>query len=235
MPDAVSQATDIAGGMIPSFGGAGKWLLGVGAWLVLAIVFLVFLGVCTWLFVRKLKYNKKIVIFEKVGGRFEPTRNDRAMEVKFSTAGDTIFYLRKHKKYIPNPRLQTGRRIYWYWIREDDEWINFEPGDFDADAKKLGAHFLDKEMRYARTQIQKGLKARYEKQGFWKQYGVLVFSLGFIVVLGMMMWLLFDKWIDLAGTTNAGVETAKEVLKEAARILGAIDNIKSGGGGYVPA
>ena len=69
-----------------------------------------------------MKYNKKIVIFEKINGRFEPTRKDRAMELKFGRAGDTVFYLAKNRKYLPVPVIQTGRRKYWFAIREDGEW-----------------------------------------------------------------------------------------------------------------
>ena len=232
MAEALTTTLDIAKGGLGNIGGFGRGLIGLGAWLLFFVIVLVIIGVGAYLFIRKLKFNKKIIIFEKIGNHFEPTKTDRAMEVKFSTGGDTIFYLQKHKKYMPSPELQTGRRVYWYWIREDGEWINFCPGDFDEDAKRLHAHFLDKEVRFARTQIQKGLKERYDKPGFWKQYGILVFSIGFIAMIGIMTWLLFDKWIELAATTNAGVESAGLVMKQAGEVLSAISNVCSGGSGY---
>jgi len=234
MTDALGETTGIIKSFLPKVGGAGKAILGWGAWIIVIIIFSALIGFGVWFFIREKKFNKKIVVFEKIGNRFEPTMNDKAMEVKFSTGGDTIFYLRKSKKYLPNPRIQTGKRTYWYWIREDGEWINFGPGDFDADARQLHAHFLDKEMRFARTQIQKGLRERYDKPGFWKQYGTLVLSLSFIALIGALTWMLFDKWIALAGATNAGVETAAKVMDKANQILSSMNNICQGGSGYAP-
>ena len=90
-------------------------------------------------------------------------------------------------------------------------------------------------MRYARTQIQKGLKDRYDKPGFWQQYGLLLFSIGYIVIIGVMTWLLFDKWIDLASVTNAGVEASGKVMEKADGIILKLSNICTGGSGIVPA
>ena len=64
-----------------------------------------------------------------------------------------------------------GRRIYWYVIREDGEWIKFELEDIDQKMRKAGVHYLDKEMRYARTALEEALKERYDKPNFWKEYG----------------------------------------------------------------
>jgi len=216
------------------------WDLGIGAmsivaWLIIAIVFLALVGVGTYFIVRRWKFNKKIVIFEKINGRFQNTKKDQAMEMKHGDAGDMIFYLRKLKKKIPRGVLQTGRNTYWYFIREDGELINFEPGDFDADAKTMGARMLDKEMRYARTQLQRSFKDRYDEPGFWKQYGLFVVSIVYIVIVGMMIWLLFDKWLDTASIINGAVQTQVEVLKETKNIIAALDNLRSGGSGLVSA
>ncbi len=230
MADAISDATNIAKDFIPSLSGGGSTILSWGAWIIifLIIVSLTVFGV--WMFLKFMKYNKIIKIYEKINGKFEHTKTDRAMEVKFSTGGDTIFYLKKHKKFLPNPSLQTGRRVYLYWVREDGEWINFEFGDFDEQAKKLGAKFLDKEMRYARTQVQKGLKDRYDQPGFWKQYGLLVFSIAFITIIGVMTFLLFDKWIEGLKAVPAILDQLSEVLDRSDSILGKLDNICTGSG-----
>lgn len=216
-------------GFLPdfSFGGTVNFI----AWLILLGVFILIAGVALFFFLQYRKFNIRIIIFEKIGGRYENTGRDRGAIMKFGKGGDTILFLLRRKKYLPTPSLQSGRRTYWYVIREDGEWINFELGDIDLQMKNAGVSYLDKEMRYARTQIQKGLKERYEQGGFWKQYGTLIASLGFIAILGIMTFLLFDKWIDLANTTNIGVETAGRVLEQAERILSAIDNIQSGGSG----
>ena len=215
---------------IPTFG-TGKTIIGIITWLIISIVIIIIIGVATYFIVRRLKFKNKIVIFENINSQFQPTRTDWAMEVKLSTGGDTIFYLRKHKKYIPNPTIQTGARTFWYFIREDDEWINFGPGDYNKDAKKLGARMLDKEMRYARTQVQRGLKDRYDKPGFWKQYGLLVLSIVYITVIAVMFWLMLGKFVELAGTLDGVTKSVAELVDNSAKILGGMDNILSGGSG----
>lgn len=198
--------------------------------LVILIVVGAILGVIAFFIVRAVKYKYKVVIFEKINGRFEPARKDRACETKFGDAGDMVLKLRKHKKILPMPTLQVGRRTYWYAIREDGEWINIGIGDLDNVSKEMGVTFLDKEMRYARTQIQRGLKERLQGDSFWDKYGQMIMSISFILIIGVMTYLLFDKWIDLAGTVNSSVGLAKEVLTEASKMLQAIDSTCSGSG-----
>lgn len=200
-------------------------------WLIFIVIFIGIFGTAAYFFMRHKKFDRKIVIFEKVGQQYLPVGKDRGFISKFGQGGDTILFLQKRKKYLPTPSLQTGAKTYWYAIREDGEWINISMGDIDWQMKKAGAKFMDKEVRYARTQIQKGLKERYEQDSFWKQHGVIIVSVGFVVIMGVMTWLLFDKWIDLANTTNSGVKSAGDVMDRAKVILNSLDNICSGGSG----
>jgi hypothetical protein len=228
MADPVGEITNIAQNFIPQISGAG--FVNMFAWFIILILVIVLFGIIIFFMIRAMKFNKKLVIFEEINGVFQPTRKDRAGEIKFSTAGDTVFYALRHKKYLPNPSFQTGKRTYWYFIRSDGEWINFKPTNLNEAAKEMGAKFLDKEARYARTQIQKGLKERYDKPSFWQQYGVLIMNMAWVAMIGIMTWLLFDKWIDLASTTNAGVETAGKVMEQVEGVLSKLDNVCSGSG-----
>lgn len=184
----------------------------------------IFLG---YLWIQRKKFNKKLIIFEKINGRWEPTRRDKAMEKKLGSGGDTIFYLKKHRKHIPVPALQMGRRTYWMCIREDGEWINFELGDIDLQMRQAGVKYLHDDMRHSRTALQQGLKERFDKKSLWKEYGILIVSIGFIVIVGVMTWFLFDKWIELAAVTNQGVETSGEVMELGQSVMISIDNLIS--------
>jgi len=222
--------TDTLKDFIPNIQILGSGFTNMIAWSILLIVILTTLGIVIFFVIRAMKFNKRIVIFEEINGIFQPTRKDRAGEIKFSTAGDTIFYALRHKKYLPNPSIQTGRRTYWYFIRSDDEWINFGLENLNELSRKAGAKFLDKEMRYARTQIQKGLKERYDKPTFWSQYGMMIMNMAWIAMIGIFTWLLFDKWLDLASTTNSGVATAGTVLEKVSDVLAKLDNVCSSSG-----
>ena len=92
---------------------------------------------------------------------------------------------------------------------------------------KLKMREMNQAMLYHHTGINKGLKERYEKKNLWKEYLPIILSVGFIIMIGVMTWLLFDKWITLAQTTNVGVETSAKVLEKADSILGKLDNLIS--------
>lgn len=235
-----NEVIDMGKGMIPKVKVFGAGTISIVAWIFIAVIFIALMSIGIYLLIRYMRFNKKIIIFEEINGRFEPTRKDRAMEMVLSKGGDTIFYLARNKKYLPTPNLQTGRKTFWFFVRSDNEWINFTLENLNEKSKEANARFLDKEMRYARTQIQRGLKERYDKPSFWERYGLLIFSIAYIVIIGVMMWLLFDKWIDLAGVTNLSIErsaevmeVSKSVMEKADAILGRLDNIGRGGSGYV--
>jgi len=192
---------------------------------IVAIIFAVIL----FIVLTATKYNKKLVIFQKVGKTIEVVKRDRAMVVKFGEAGDTIFFVKKSKKYLPDPSIQTGRNTYWYYIREDGEWINFGIEDIDEKFKELKIHYLDKEMRYARTQIQRNLKERYDQPNFWTKYGGLIAYIGLVAMTGIMMWLLFDKFLDIASSVNVAIDKAAEVQETTKQIIGGLDGLKATG------
>jgi len=216
----------IAKGFLPdlAFGG-----LNFFAWIIIIIVVVAVISVLTILYILNKSYNKKIVIYEKIAGRFTRSGFDRAKEIKFSTAGDTITYLRKRKKYIPNPSIQSGPREYWYFVREDDEWVNFGLKDLDEESRQAGARFLDKEMRYARTSIQKGLRDRYDQPTVWQKYGIFIISFSYVALIGVMAWLLMDKWVDISSSVQAAMDTSGVVLQKVDKILISLDNVCAAG------
>jgi len=218
---------------LPSFSGAE--IFSLLTYVILFFVFLVIVGISVWIIINRLKFNKKIVIFEKINGQFEPIKKDRGMIMRHGKAGDTILFIKKLKKFQPTPTLQTGRNTYWFFLREDGELINFSPGDFDAQSRELGAKFLDKEMRYARVSLQNSLKERYDKPGFWSQYGVLVVNISAIIIIMVFLWLIVDKLIDVASSVTSAVNAAKEVNEATKEVIVALNNVKTGGSGYVPA
>jgi len=209
-------------------------LIRFGTWAILFLIFVIIVGVATFFLIKRMKFNKKIVIFERINGRWEATKRDRAMEFRFGTGGDTVFLLSKLKKYIPTPSIQTGRNTYWMFIREDGEMINFELTDLDELSKKMGARFLDKEMRYARVSLQRQLKDRYTKTGFLEKYGGLIAYVSLIAVTGIMMYLLFDKFLEIGNSLAGAVDAARTVQESTNQILGNLDNVCTGGSGLIP-
>ena len=191
-------------------------------------IFCIITGFVIYFIIQKLRFNQKIVIFKKINGRFEPTKKDRGMFIKHGKGGDTILFIRRLKKYQPTPSIQTGRNTFWFWLREDGELINFGPGDFDAQARELGARFLDKEMRYARVSLQETMKERYDKPKIWEKYGGMIINLAAVSIILVFFFLIVREFLGSLGALSQVLEKAEEVVIT-------LNNVCTGGPGYVPA
>ena len=204
-------------------------------WVVI-VIFVIFIiaGIIAFI-LNRLQYKYTIVVFEKVGAYFQPTRKEKAREIKIGSIGDTIFRTNKSKKYLPNPRIQTGKRTYWYAIREDGEYINIGLEDVDFLMKKAKVHYLDKEMRHSRTALDDLFKNRYNKPTFLSTYGGLIAYSVLIVITIVMFWLLMDKFLDITQKVSGVVETAGKLLDKQGNILEKMNNVCTGGSGLQPA
>ncbi len=205
-------------------------LVGVVTWVILIIIFGIAAGFGTYMYLREKKFNKKIVIFSRINGNFQVTGKDKAMVIRFGTGGDTVFNLRKSKKFLPTPTIQTGINSFWFYIREDGEWINFGLEDLDEKQKLMGARFLDKEVRFARASLQKNLKDRYDAPTFLQKYGGILTYTILIIVVGLVIWLWFDKIIQISSNIAEATKQAIDLTKAQKELLVGMDNICSGSG-----
>jgi len=226
----VDQAADY----IPNIGNKLSLAVTMITWLILLVIFTVVGIVIAFIVIGKIKYKYTIIIFEKINNRYEITGRDKAKRIPFGDAGDSILYLKKRKKFLPLSSIQTGRNIYWYAIREDDEWINIGIEDINVKSRLLNIKFVDRDMKYARTSMQKNVKERFgERKTFLMQYGGLIAYTGLIMITGIMIFLMFDKFLDISSNVNGAIELANKVLDRTESLLAAQDNIASGGSGLV--
>lgn len=225
--------------------GEAKGLTGIGAGsggsvaqtlfiLMLIILGAIVIGVVTYFVVKRMQYKFKIVIFQKVGGVPQPSLRDKGRMVRLGESGDTALRLLKAKKLLPTPTIQTGIKTFWYYVSDDGEWMNFGPGDFEESRREMGATFLDKEMRYARTSLQAMAKERYDKGSFLTKYGGIIAYGIFILITAIGFYLLLDKMTEVSAAAGGAVEAASAVLEKTSEILGSLDNLQ-GGSGIVPA
>jgi len=227
--DIGSKASELTG--IGTGGGGGG-----NAGTIVLVIFLILIvgalagGLAYWIVMRK-QFKLKIVVFERINGKYQPTRKDKAKKIKLGDAGDEVIKLRKSKKILPMPSLQTGINTYWYYISDDGEWINFDAGDFDEDRRQLGANFLDKEMRYARTSLQHTKEQRYNKLNWWQRNGNLVFGIAAFVIIGIIMYLIVQEYASMTAGAQKAVEISQETMKTAEKVLSSLDNLCQGGSG----
>lgn len=233
------MATDVfsTGKNLLGLGGSGGGGFDVGLIIIilgLIILFALVGGIATFFIMMKRQYKLKIKKFERVNGKFIPVGTIPAKVIPVGAGGDSAIQLKKPKKILPMPVIQTGVNTYWYFVSDDGEWINFGPGDFDEDRATMGAHMLDREMRYARTSLQQMAKERYDQPSFMQKYGGLIAYSALILVTSIGFFLIVREMANTASASGQAVQTANEVLKETARILGSLDNLK-GGSGISPA
>ena len=199
-------------------------------WLILIGIIAIVTATLTFIVVWNLKFNRKIVIFENLAGQgYVPVGKDRAMRVKIGEDGLEVLYLRKRKVYKSSQGKKIGKNTYWFAIGSDGYWRNFTLADMDKTLEAMDVQFTDKDMRAFHTGIRRGLKERYDKAGFWEKYGGLIAYVSLIAITGIMMWLLFDKYIDVSNAVSGAVASAGEVLEATKQILGAIDSVGSTG------
>jgi hypothetical protein len=215
---------------IPDIGVGFGDVLNVFAWLMIIFVCGSAAGIITFILMRNKKFNKKIVVFEKVSGRFEPAYSVRAMITRLGESGDNVLFCAKIKKYLPTPTIQTGRNVYWFFVREDGEWINAGIEDFDKKSGEMNVYFLDKEMRYQRAALQKNLKERYAKLTFLEKYGGLMVWTVLCLVLMVGFVLLADKLVSVTGAVENLIKTATAVMEKSDAVISKLDNVCGGSG-----
>lgn len=229
----MADIQDAITSIVPSFDNLG--LGGVDFTLVLtifivAVLIMILIGIAVYFLIQQFRFNKKIIIFERVGNNWEQTGKDKAIELRTSIIGDTVFYLRKRKKYLPRPELQSGRRTYWYAIREDGEWINISIEDIDLKMKNLGAKFLHPEIRHARTALYRNLKERYDKPKFLEKYGVLIVNTVVIILMMLIFLWVINVSISFSDKAMAMQDVATQAVDRVDTVLRSLDNICSSSG-----
>lgn len=200
-------------------------------WVIVILVVVVLVGIAVYLLILSMKFKKRIVVFENLSGQgFVPTFKDRAMTVKLGSSGSEVLYLLKKKVYRVAYGKRMGKNIYWFAIGDDGYWYNVTLENLDDTFKRLKFKPVDTNMRYAYDSIQKAIRDRYDKIGFWSKYGGLIMSIGAFAIIIVLNWLLFREYFKVSDSLNAAISTAAEVLKETKKILGTLDNLQSASG-----
>lgn len=208
---------------------------GFGTGITILIVLLltsVVVGVILYFVLSARAYKYKIVIFEDIAGQgYVPIGRDKARLIKVGDGGEEILKLRKRKLYRTAYGKKIGKNTYAFAIGSDGYWYNITFGDLDKALKVVGVVPVDRDMRYMHVAIRRNIKERFETVTFLQKYGGLMAYTALIAVTGIMMWLLFDKFLAIAGSVQGAVDAAEKVLEAAGEVLGAVDNVQSGGSG----
>jgi len=212
--------------------------------LVCTIGFIIIALIGAWVFSRmqKKQYWVKIHLFRLIGN--VPTRVAVycAREVRFGMAGDMLWKVApaglfkfKAIKWIPVGKIQTSASEFWYYIREDGEWINFKIEDLNEKSKVMGVKFVQEDMRLQRLATERLLEQRLMSKNFWEKWGTVVMTTIVFVVVAVCMVIIFYQFGKLLDKMSSIVATQDATTKFIVRHFGnQIFNANATGGSLVP-
>jgi hypothetical protein len=216
--------------------------------LIIAISVVVLGLIGFFIYWRSVKKNFwiRIHVFRLIGNI--PTRVAvySAKEVSFGMAGDKLWKVAptgmmqmfKAIKWLPVGKIQTASKEFWYFIREDGEWINFGLDDLNAIQKKAGVRFVQEDMRLQRLATERLLEQRLMKKTFWEQWGTTVMLVLFFLVISVCMVIIFYQFGKLLDELTLVESTQLEISKILYKTFGEnyVSNFTgAGGSGLIPA
>jgi hypothetical protein len=93
---------------------------------------------------------------------------------------------------------------------------------------------VDRDLRFANSSLRKGIENRYNEKTFFEKWGVTITIIMLIIAMivgGIVLYISFNKQIEMATINAEGMKVAKEVAELQRQLLSNIDIIKEGGSG----
>jgi hypothetical protein len=210
----------------------GGTILNLLAWLFGLIILCSCVAFGYWYYLQGKKFNKKIRVWEIVGNRFEHTFVDTAKDVKLGKGAFIVLFLRKLKTWKLAYGGRSGRNVYDFFIMPDGYWYNgtMAASLFKIDDLKglIPIQTTNPLMRAQYTALEKQIDILHgDKVGFWDKYGNWVLSGSFILIIGILAWLIFKEISPIMGQ-SAGLVEKLSVLIDRVEKLTANINIASG-------
>jgi len=209
------KSGDILGGMGVNFAGFNfGTLTAIIVWVIGIIIVGGILAVIIVWYINKRSYNLKIWVFSRIGGLPMLKLIDRGKLMAFGMAGDRLLQMKKTKKFLPVPQIQMGKNIYWFYEREDGEYINFSLTDIDNEQKKAGAYYVDTDMRMQRLGIEKNLTERLTKLSFFEKYGTAIAGVIFVIMVTVSLVVLFSQLKDVTASIDGMAKSVSGMATE---------------------
>lgn len=213
---------------------------------IAVVIIALIAGLVYWRIVKK-AYWINIHVFRLIGNI--PTRVAvySAREVLFGMAGDKLWRVAgagmwkiKTIKWLPVGKIQTAPREFWYYIREDGEWINFQMSDINEQSKAMGIRFVNEDMRLQRLATERLLEQRLMNKTFWEKWGTTIMMIIVFLVVAICMVIIFYQFSKLmdkfSQVESTQLETARILLRTFGEnyVNGAINGTGVGTTGLVP-
>lgn len=199
-----------------------------GSIIFILMAILVTIGAFMW--ANRKAYNKKIHIFEEINGQSSPAGEDLAREIILPHTSIRAFYLKRRKIFLPRPSIQSGKNHYWYFIRNDGEWVNIGMANLNKELTELGIKFDHTDMRMANASLKKLVERSYKKLNWLKEYAPYIGFGILILMLGVAGYMIFAEAGKNLGMMSGLGESLEQISNSVDSKLSSLDNICSTSG-----
>lgn len=194
------------------------------------IVFLLLAAAVTFWYINKKSYKKTIVKFREINGVVRRVGTEKAKEIVLPNTSIRAFYLRSSKFYLPRPSIETGVEEYWYFVRDDGEWLNIGLTNVNEMMKKLNIKFDHTDMRMANAALKRLIDKAYKKSNWIKEWAPYIGFAVIIIMLGIAGFLVMGESAKVVSAAAKNVESLSSITEALKDILVNINNIASSSG-----
>lgn len=179
----------------------------------LGLVIIGLTGVAIWFWWDRRRYIYKIPLTKKVGNQTIKIAEYKARRFPIGRAGDNLWFVKGVKKYISPATLQTAPNEFTHHEREDGEWINVSYPDVDAHMRQMKVKYIHQDMRSQRLATDRLLEQRLLKKKFWEQWGHIIMTLIFFLVVTVSMVVIFWQWGNIVDKISLLVDKLDTIQK----------------------
>lgn len=202
MPDPTTTISELNTKIIGSFTGVN--IMNILGWIALVILLI---GGGWWAYVHyknKREYNQRITAFKIVGDRYVPRIRDLGKTIRLGKGGFEIVYLKKAKTWKIAYGESIGTNDYYFFIMPDGYWYNgvlsARVNYIDERNGLIPVITTNPLMRGQYASLEKQIDSIHgEKQKWWDKYGTYVLSVAFILIAGVLLWLMFKEFHTALG------------------------------------
>lgn len=198
--------------------------------IVIFIILCIFAGGFTYWYLDRKSFNKTIVKFREINGVTRRVGIEKAREVVLPNTSVRAFFLKNSKFFIPRPSKETSENEFWFFIREDGEWVNVGLGNLNKMLKELGIKYDHTDTRMANAALKKLVDASYKKTNWMKEWAPYIGYAVIIIMLGIAGYLVMGESAKVIGASAGNVEALKDITVTLNDILININNIASSSG-----
>lgn len=197
-----------------------------------ALFVLLLVGGGFWAYIAyrdKKLWTKRITAFDIIGNYWEPCIRDQAKVMKIGKGGFELLYLKKNKTWKLAHGGRVGRNDYYFFIMPDGYWYNamLSAGlkTIDQNGGLISVVTTDASMRAQYTSLEKQIDSLHEAKKSWlSQNASIVVGLVFVLIIGILAWLIFKEISPVLSGLKAMQE---QQALTTAKIGEAVDKIAS--------